>query len=152
MKRFWALALLLLLACDRIGPLNSAPPSYIKNVAAYKEGSDGIVLYIVLADSQGAMTIASGKLRVEIVETTYRHYPEKAEDQLFWSQFPVDRESFRRAKVGMGAFEHELILFTLGRITYDRFLRRPTEISGKVKVEFVTDDQRSLKGEETIIF
>jgi hypothetical protein len=34
-------------------PANTAPPDYVKQVTAYKEGSDGVFVYFILADDRG---------------------------------------------------------------------------------------------------
>jgi hypothetical protein len=102
------------------------------------------------------MTTASGMLELEISETRhdFSMYGGMSERNLslFSTRMAVPRSSFRRAKVGLGAFEHEVILFPIGRISYSSFSKRPSEMTGKVQVTFITDDSRSLKGEETIIF
>ena len=79
---------------------------------------------------------------------------------LFSKRKIVQKSSFRRVKAGLGAFEHERILFPIGRISYSSFSEHPPTVSGKVQVTFfvrdetfsVTDDAHSLKGETTIIF
>jgi hypothetical protein len=149
-------ASLLLMACSELMPLNNAPPTYIKQVTAYKEGSDGLFIYIILADSSGAMTTASGTLELHISETRhdfslYGGISERNKP-LFSTRVAVPRSSFRRAKVGLGAFEHEVIMFPVGRISYSSFSKRPSEMTGKVQATFATEDGRSLKGEETIVF
>ena len=146
----------LLTGCSDLMPLNNTPPSYIKRVTAYKEGSDGLFIYIVLADDTGAMTTAVGTLELEISETSHgfsRHGGmAKQNIPLFSTRIAIRRASFRRSKVGLGAFEHEVIMFSVGRIAYSSFSKRPSEMTGKAQVTFVTEDGRSLKGEETIIF
>ena len=137
-------SLWLLAACD--AQLNSAPPSYVKDITCYKEGSDGIMIYIVLADETGAMTTASGTLKMTILESEYS-YP------IFSLDTPVQHSLFQRAKVGMGAFEHEVILLNLGRITYGSFSTPPKEMStGKLVVELTTEDGRVIKGDKTCGF
>jgi|WetSurMetagenome_2_1015567.scaffolds.fasta_scaffold00054_21 hypothetical protein len=137
-------------------PLNSAPPSYIKQVTAYKEGSDGLFIYIILADNTGAMTTASGTLALEIIGThhDFSLYSRmvKQDLTLYSTSIPISNSSFRRTKVGRGAFEHEVIMFPIGRIVYSSFIMRPSNMTGKVKVTFVTKDDRVLEGEETIFF
>jgi len=66
-ESFLLVILIMLIFC--IGcPLNDNPPRYIKNIAAYKEGSDGIVVYFILADSTGAMTVSDGIVNLIISE------------------------------------------------------------------------------------
>jgi len=146
----------LLSACPDLMPLNSASPSYIKNVTSYKEGSDGIIVYIVLADSSGAMTTASGTLDMTISETKHKYsYPSGMSERtskLFSMHVPVWRSSFIETKVGRGAFEHDVILLSLGRITYSSFDATPKEMTGKISVEFKTEGGKVIKGEDTILF
>ena len=132
-------SLWLLVACDT--KLNSAPPSYVKDITCYKEGSDGIMVYIVLADETGAMTTASGTLKLTILETEHSQ-------PIFSLDLPVQHSLFQRAKVGMGAFEHEVLLLNIGRITYGSFSSPPEEMStGKLMVELTTEDGRIIKGD-----
>jgi len=137
--------------------LNSNPPEYVKNVAAYKEGSDGLVVYFILADASGAMTTSDGEVTLTIFEThnefSYTTYEIiNRDEELFMASLNVKKADFYKTKVGMGAFEHDAIIFSFGRIPYSAFLRKPSEMSGKVKLEFRTPDGRVLEGEETIIF
>jgi hypothetical protein len=48
--------------------VNTNPPVYIKKIAAYTEGNDGIEVYFVLADENGEMTAADGVLSMHIYE------------------------------------------------------------------------------------
>jgi len=137
-------------------PLNSATPSYIKQVTSYKAGSDGLVIYIILADSSGAMTTASGALDLTISETKNEYsnpggFTER-KSRLFSASLSVQRSTFQKAKVGLGAFEHEVILLSLGRIAYSSFSAAPKEMTGKILVEFRTEDGHLLKGESTVFF
>ncbi len=43
-----------------IVPQSYNPPSYIKDTVAYKEGSNGLVVYLILSDADGQMTRSSG--------------------------------------------------------------------------------------------
>jgi hypothetical protein len=64
--------------------LNQNPPDYMKDVLAYKEGSDGLVIYFILADSSGQMTTADGLINLIISETkTARLSDTKTEVVLF---------------------------------------------------------------------
>jgi hypothetical protein len=100
---------LVLSACSELMPLNDAAPSYVKQVSAYKEGSDGLVVYIVLADSTGAMTTADGTLELTISEEQRAYWRDEETTArnllLFSKRIPVSRSSFRRAKVGIGAYD-----------------------------------------------
>ena len=141
--------------CDDFSPLNTSPPSYIKNVAAYKEGSDGLIVYFVLSDKDGEMTTASGTLKLDLSENkTVYSYNGIIEHTsvLFSTTVAVNQADFRRATVGMGAFQHRIVMYTFGRITYDQFRFAPREQMGKATVQFKANDGKLLKGEDTILF
>lgn len=149
---------IILNSCYNFLPLNNAPPSYIKEIVVYKEGSDGIVIYIILADVKGEMTTASGQLNLKITEThndiSINGNMSESNLSLFSSVLQVQKSSFRKTKVGLGAFEHEAILFSIGRVPYSDFTKTPSEITGEVKISFITSgsDTRLLEGKETVIF
>lgn len=134
--------------------LNDNPPSYLKSIVAYKEGYDGIAVYIILADYNGIMTTADGEMKLEIFEIHYDYYhiPAYFDSLLFSLAISVKKSFFSKTKVGIGAFEHEVIMLYIGRIPYSNFSKPPSEMSGKVRVNFITNDGRSLYGEEIIYF
>ena len=137
--------------------LNDNPPEYVKDVVAYKEGSEGLMIYFILADASGAMTTSDGKVTLTIYETDiewsfWRSEFIETEVKLYSASFNVKKQDFRKTKVGIGAFEHEVILCPVGRIEYSSFTKRPSKMTGKVKLEFQRPDGRVLKGEGTIIF
>jgi len=138
--------------------LNQNPPSYIKDVVAYKEGSDGIVVYFVLADSNGQPTTANGKVNIKITETrseyNSRTYTstERIID-IFSNTYNVTTSDFQNAEVGQGAFKRKVVLFLIGRIPYSRFRNKPeASNSGKIEIEFETSSGRKLTGSDTIFF
>jgi hypothetical protein len=55
--------------CDSLVPANTNAPSYIKDVVAYKEGTDAFYVYVILADANGSMTTADGSLEMRMVAT-----------------------------------------------------------------------------------
>jgi hypothetical protein len=61
----------------------------------------------------------------------------------------VNATDFQNAEVGQGAFEHKVVLYSLGRIT---LYSKPSNFSGKVYLSFKTTDRKELKGETDIIF
>lgn len=137
--------------------LNENPPSYIKEVVSYREGIDGMVVYFVLADDNGAETTWDGHVDLRVTETHRRWssvgsgYVEE-ERELYLTGRLVSRRDFARAKVGQGAFERGRIIYSFGRVTYSSFSQRPSGSSaGKVKAEFIADG-RTLRGEDTILF
>lgn len=158
--RHWLLAAVVsggLLGCDAVLPLNDRPPSYIKQVTAYKEGSDGVLVYVVLADQSGQMTTSDGELELTISETQSKYSTHSGlterQLELYSTKHTVSKADFQRATVGMGAFEHDVILVTPGRIPYSRFRQSPTESFGKVNVTFTPKVGSSpIKGEEAVVF
>ena len=127
--------------------LNQNPPSYMKEVVAYKEGSDGLVAYFILADGSGAMTTGNGSVTIKITEETSTG----RERQLYSRTITVSNSNFYKTKVGRGAFEHDAILCSFGRITYSSFVLKPSESMGKIKIEF-TGNGKVMSGEDTIFW
>ena len=126
-------------------------------MVALKEGAEGLEIYFILADSSGAMTTSDGKVTLTIYETYSRwsSWSSKFIERdlpLYSRSFNVKKTDFRKTKVGMGAFEHEVILYPIGRIKYSSFNRKPSEMTGKVKLIFQTPGGRILKGEERVSF
>lgn len=153
----FVIIILVLLFISGCGQLNDNPPDYVKSVTAYKEGAEGLMIYFILADASGAMTTSDGKVSLTISETrrewsSWRSGFIETEEELYSIAFSVKKTDFRKTKVGMGAFEHEVILYPIGRVTYSSFRRKPSEMTGKVKIEFQRPDGRILKGEETVFF
>ena len=141
-KLFLTLSIvILIMGCG----LNQNPPSYIKQVSAYKEGSDGLVVYFILADSSGAMTTSEGTVIIEISE-------ERSNGNsviLYKKTVPVLLSGFSKTKIGQGSFQRDAILFSFGRITYSSLISKPQAFSGKVKIDF-TSGGKTMQGEESI--
>jgi len=136
---------------------NRQPPEYVKDIVAYKEGSDGLMVYFVLADSTGSMTTCSGTVVVVISEaqTYWSDFSSKFEEshtELFRKFLNVDYSDFRTGNVGLGAFEHEVTLCSFGRLPFSAFSQTPTENIGKIAITFTCPDGRTLSGEETFFF
>ncbi len=151
---FFCFAIVAAVSCSR---LNERPPSYIRDVTAYKEGSDGLMVYFVLADANGAMTTSDGTVSLRITQTRIAVDPHsfqtrQTDEHLYSTDFKVKKKEFRKTKVGLGAFERDVILYAVGRIPYSSFAKRPSEPIGKVSLWFQTPDNRPLQGEGTIIF
>jgi hypothetical protein len=149
------LVVLMMTSCDLM-PLNDAPPSYIKQVTTYKEGSDGIMIYIVLAASNGAMTTSDGEMILEIVEVK-NHYDiyrgmSKSRKVLYSAVREVSKKEFIKKKVGIGAFEHEIIMYPIGRLSYQYFSEKPSELTGEVIVSFKPKNGAEITGNETVFF
>jgi hypothetical protein len=60
---FFIVLIITIVSCK---PINSAPPSYIKNIGVYKEGYDAIAVYIILADSSGIITASNGTVTLNV--------------------------------------------------------------------------------------
>lgn len=133
---------------------NASPPEYVKDVVALKEGTDGITVYFVLADNTGAETAASGDVRLKIIEERGGYLTNKYEVTLYETSSIVKTSDFQKAKIGIGAFERERLICYCGRISYDKFRQQPSEdlATGKVIIEFTTENGSVLKGEDTIFF
>jgi DNA-directed RNA polymerase alpha subunit len=142
------------IACNR---LNQNPPDYVKDVTVYKEGSEGLMIYFVLADADGVMTTADGGVTLTISETHTEYsswdYKEIRHDVILYStSYNVQKSDFKKTTVGLGAFQHEVILCPVGRVTYSSFEIRPTQFTGKAVIEFKTHSGQVLRGEESIFF
>lgn len=147
-----------LTACDEFKallPVNSSPPEYVKDVVAYKEGSDALMLYIVLADSRGAMTSADGTLEIRIEETDHVFRGGElieSHTTLYATKKMVSQHQFRHATLGRGAFEHDGIIYVAGRIPYYDFERQPKEHTGRIVVTFTPAGGRPMTGDESVFF
>jgi len=134
--------------------MNSSPPDYVKDVVALKEGSDGIQVYFVLADRNGAETTASGNVYLRVTEDKGGFITPKTSTTLYERKTSITRSSFYKAQIGMGAFQRDRIIFSFGRVSYSDFARRPSgDLSfGTAYIEFTTEDGRVLRGESSIIY
>ena len=143
-KLLFALCIVLLLAgCA----LNNKPPSYMKQVSAYLEGSDGFVVYFILADSSGKMTTASGYVTISIIETA----ADGSEKELYGKTTNATIGQFQKTKIGQGSFEREVILYSFGRYTMSDLTYKPEEPFAKVKVAFSNKGTR-MEGEDFIFW
>lgn len=140
----FALSLAVLILSGCIGnSLNSAEPDYMKSVSAIKDGN-GLQIYYILADKEGAMTTSDGKLLLQITQ---------AGRTLFMSNLVnVTKSQFQERKVGMGNFEHEVIMHYVGRIPYESMRRFPESGLGKVEVMFQTPTGENLTGDASVFF
>ena len=125
----------------------------MKDVVAYKEGTDGIVVYFVLADSSGQPTTGSGKAKLTIYEedTNYRTNT-TTERILYTTDRNVTIDNFQNAEVGRGSFARKVILCSFGRIPQSRFTRKPNESTAKVKIEFETSSGKKFSGEDSVFW
>lgn len=153
-KLYWFIFILVIaLALGCASRLNENSPAYIQKVAAYKEGLDSLMIYFILADQSGTMTTSDGEGRINILEVYPNRAPGPASEFILYSaKFTSQKELFERASVGRGAFEHEAILLSLGRVSYPEFPLKPKSKYGKVQIDFQRPDGKVLKGEAEIIF
>lgn len=63
--------------------------------------------------------------------------------------YNVSVERFRMAKVGMGPFEREVLLYSLGRISLHS---KPNKSHGKVYLLFKTEDGNEIRGETAVYY
>jgi hypothetical protein len=120
---------LLLVAYNASGPppLNTNPPAYIKSLAVYREGYDGLVIYFVLADASGQPTTSSGPVHLVILDKR------GTVDPLYLDYKRISAAEFRRTTVGRGPYTQETLMYSFGRIPYSAFRR--TAESPDVNVE-----------------
>jgi hypothetical protein len=140
--------LLFLIGCK----INDNPPAYMKEVVAYKEGSDGLVVYMVLADASGAPTAAAGYATVCIFDKASSSSPSRRDCNLFERVYPVERTDFRNTTIEQGNFQHKKIIFSLSRLTYREFRAPPVRGIGTVAVTFRPSIGTVMEGETTLVF
>ena len=152
---------LLTVGCE--GPLNNNPPEYIEDVVAYKRGIDGVEVYFVLADKNGAETRSDGEVTLSIYEGHDISIPSITANDEFLSRLleifkvyshtiTVRKVDFQRTQVGTGASEHKRTVCSLGRISFDQFIRPPLQRGGTVVLQFETPTGRVLLGGATFLF
>jgi hypothetical protein len=133
------LALIMILLFTGCQALNDKEPSSIKEIAAYKEGN-GIVIYFILADADGAMTTSDGTVNVNILAA----YGDKDERILYGKQLAVRKKDFKKTEVGMGNFKREVILYPIGRIPYSAFKFDAGKTQGWVEIIFYGPENTSI--------
>lgn len=147
-----SVALALLSSCSGVP---SGTAAYVKDVIAYHEGDDGIVVYAILADSAGNMIGAQGRVTLRIQDMGTRavdaDFISRDYDEVLKIISDVTPRDFKRTTVGSGPFAHEAVLLPFGRITFDRFSSRPRGPEVKVLVEFMTSDGRVLTGTDSYL-
>lgn len=148
---------IIILFVSGCGQLNQNPPDYIKKVVTYKEETDGLMIYFILADASGEETTADGTVTLFISETRkekdyWSDESTEKEVDLYSIEFDINKTDFHKAKIGQGAFEHTAIIYSMGRIKYSLFTEQPSEMYGKVRIAFQTPDRQMLRGEDTISF
>lgn len=145
------IGIVLVLGCDVASNVNE--PEYIKELVCYKEGPDGLVIYFILSDAYGAMTTADGDATLSIIYEGNELGLGKAE--LYSNSFHVAKKDFHTAKLGVGAFEHKALIYTMGRIQYDSFkygMSGSTGKLGKIILTFQRSDGKIIKNEKDVFF
>jgi hypothetical protein len=97
-----------------------------------------------LADKSGQETTSDGSYKLYIKGSTT--------SKIYWQSKNVTKPEFQKAKLGMGSFEHEGIIYDIGRIPYSSMGIIPKSLSGNVIVDFKTLENRTLTGDSTIFF
>lgn len=139
------LVLVLLAGC---GGNPTAPPAYIKDVHLQQEGGDGVLIYFTLADSSGAYTAADGRVLLRLEETPF----DKPTRPVLSQIYDVTAQDFTPTKVGQGAFEHEVLLWSTGRIPYSKFDAQPAGGSGKLDLTFIDAKTGTrIQGSDTVV-
>ena len=141
------LGILLVLVLPVCGT-NTNSPAYIKDVVATKEG-DGFQIYFVLADSNGQPTSSDGVLYWYITDS---HNNLVSPVQFLTTE--IRSTEFQNAKLGVGSFEHESLIYNIGRIPNSKLAGKlASETTGKVYVVLrLLPSGKELKGDTTIIF
>jgi hypothetical protein len=131
------------------GVVKRSDAEYLKDVAAYKEG-DGVAVYIILAAKDGHQVSSDGYLTVSVrASGTYAYYGGQLsyDRQVYWRGDMVSESSFTTSTVGVGAFAHEALILSLGRITWDQLTPFPDFANHlTVSIGFTTADGRQLSG------
>jgi hypothetical protein len=130
------IALVVTVSVIRGSDVDEETPSYIKKVAAYKEG-DGIVVYFILANESGGMVRSSGS--AHLVVTSELGSP------LVDVTMPVKSSDFYKTEVGMGNFKHDATVYSFGRIPIK------SEGIGKVSIDF-TRGGKVISGNDMVVF
>lgn len=127
-------------------------PDYVKDVVAYPEGY-GIYVYFTLADRAGEQTASDGTAIVTYADWRYNYYDGETYEILCRDTFPVRAEDFRLTTLGRGAFEHQGLIYPVGRSPLERFKKlRASSQTGKVSVRFIPTPGCTLYAATTVIW
>jgi len=131
----------ILAMCGCVGSsLNSNPPDHIKDISVIKEAS-GYQAYFILADKAGQETTSDGQFKIKF-----------SQDGGWYSLTNnVTAAKFQKVKLGMGALEHEGIIYNIGLIPKSKLEEYGLDSGmADVTLSFTTPDNRILEGEDTI--
>ena len=98
--------LLLFISLSCGAPSNTNTPEYIKDLAIYREGEDGIFIYLVLADKADQPTASKG-----ILEFAISHDNRVCE----YIVAKVNTNDFQKTEISMGPCKRDTILLPIGR-------------------------------------
>lgn len=132
------------------------PPTSIRSVSAYKIGSDAQLVCLIFENEAGSLTTAKGKLALDIVEEHNQRditgWLIKKETLLYSRIYPIDKSMFIKKQVGVGVFTNKVLTLHIGAIPYSAFIKRPSAMTGEVRVVFIPDSGVTLRGNTTIYF
>ena len=132
--------LAVLVVCGCMGSLNTNPPDHIKDISVIKEAS-GYQAYFIFADKEGQETTADGQYKINFSQGRG------------WYSLTNNATAakFQKAKLGLGAFEHEGIIYNIGIIPKSNLAEYGLDSGmADVTLTFTTSDNRTLEGESTI--
>jgi len=145
MKRlFLALSIVFVLfSCG----LNKNPPSYVKDVVAYKEGAGGdrIVIYFILADSGGKMTTANGAVKLRIMV----NMPISGDIEFFSETYNVKTSDFYKTSRGRGSLKEDIIIYSFGAMPFPANDMKSLVPTSNILVDF-TIGENTISGKGTI--
>lgn len=132
---------------------NTKPPSYIKELATYQEG-DGLIVYFILADENGKMTGCDGTATIKITQEYTEWVGWNLVDRtvtVYEKSRTVQASDFKKAKAGLGAFEHDIYAYYWGRVTKSDMegLVEDTFSSGEIELTF--KPANPLTGKEVLV-
>lgn len=143
---FICFVFLTILSCSN---LNDNQPDYIKDLVMYSEGSDGKIIYFILADQSGAMTTSDGFLNLII--TGKDQYG--SDRKMLHLGLDVQKKHFQKTKIGIGAFARDAIVYSFGRIPYSHFDYVPnTTTIVKMSLMFRTKNGNVLQSNKEHVF
>lgn len=98
---------------------NDNPPDRIKEAVAYKQGTDAVIVYVVLVNKNGQPTAADGHF---LLTFTCDQQDGKGKRTLYVNYDDVKAKDFKKATVGTGTSKHEALAYSFGRIPYSWFI------------------------------
>lgn len=111
---------------------------YIKSAVMYREG-DGVVIYFIVADEHGRMTTASGSAALQLTDDKAGVYAVVKD---------IEEDDFYETTLGQGAFEREALVYSFGRIPFDKMKWEP-EGTLEMQLGFKTAT-KTMKGKDSI--